>query len=100
MNPEIPTDPDETARWLLGFATVHAKRVDPRVEVTLDGAAGPSYRLGLRLGARTAPPTGSPPIELTYAEVVEGRPRFAWCEALAERVRGQARALLDQRSTA
>jgi len=97
VNPEIPPDPDEIDRWLLGFATTHVKREDPRVEATLEGEAGrpgTRYRLRLRLGGRSAPPAGSPPIELAYVEVVEGRPRFAWCEALAERLRRQARTLL------
>jgi hypothetical protein len=103
VNPEIPADREETGRWLLGFATAHAKRIDPRVEASLEGGEGrpgSSYGLRLRLGARAAPPAGSPAIELTYAEVLEGRPRFAWCEALAERLRGYARSLLGPGPTA
>ena len=48
----------------------------------------------LRLGERVTPAAGSPPIELDFREVAEGRPRFAWCAALGERIRAAARELL------
>jgi hypothetical protein len=96
MNPSIPTDYHETGEWLLNFVRSHAKSESARVEVLLD-AAGPregrSYGVRLSLGARVHPPPGSAPIELEFREVVEGRPRFAWCLALGARVRASAREL-------
>ena len=97
MNPTIAIDYPETGAWLVSLARSHAKRADPRIEVELD-ASGPregrSYGLRLTLGARTAPPPGSPPIELDFREVAEGRARFAWCQALGERVEAVARGLV------
>ena len=97
MNPSIPADYLETAAWLTGFVRSHAKREDSRIEVLLE-ADGPregrSYGLRLALGIQTEPPAGSLPIELEFHEVAEGRPRFAWCAALGERVQTAARSLL------
>jgi hypothetical protein len=96
MNLSIPTNYHETGEWLLSFVRSHAKRESARVEALLE-AAGPreghSYGVRLSLGARVHPPLGSPPIELEFREVVEGRTRFAWCLALAARVRATAREL-------
>jgi len=96
MNPSIPTDYHEAGDWLTNFVRSHAKREDARVEVLQD-ATGPregrSYGVRLSLGARVHPPLGSPPIELEFREVVEGRTRFAWCLALGARVRAVAREL-------
>ena len=96
MNPSIPTDYHEAGDWLANFVRSHAKREDAHVEVLLD-ATGPregrSYGIRLALGARVYPPLGSPPIELDFREVAEGRTRFAWGVALAERVRAAAREL-------
>jgi hypothetical protein len=47
----------------------------------------------LALGSATYPPPGSPPIELDFREVAEGRSRFAWCLALAERIRAATQEL-------
>jgi hypothetical protein len=96
MNPAIPTDYPETGRWLQGFASSHAKREDPRleIEVLADEREGRSYGLRLRLGARRRPAASEPPIELAYAEVAEGRTRFAWCETLAHRLREEGRRLV------
>ena len=96
MNPSIPTSYHEAGDWLLSFVRSHAKRESARVEVLLE-AAGPregrSYGVRLSLGARVHPGLGSPPIELEFREVVEGRPRFAWCLALGARVRAVVREL-------
>ena len=96
MNPSIPTDYREIGDWLASFVRSHAKRESARVEVLLE-AAGPregrSYGVRLVLGACVHPPLGSPPIELDFREVAEGRTRFAWCLALAERVQAAAQAL-------
>jgi hypothetical protein len=102
MNPSIPTDYDETRVWLTGFVRSHAKRESARIEALIDAAGareGRSYGIRLSLGDRTYPPPGAPPIELTFQEVAEGRTRFAWCAALAGRVRAAARELAgDARS--
>ncbi len=98
MNPRIASDYEEVGRWLLGFATSHAKRESSRVEVLIDMAdahAGRSYRLRLVLAGVTLPLAGEPPIELAYAEVVDGRTRFAWCDSLAQRILTDARRLRD-----
>ncbi len=96
MNPRIPSDYLETGAWLESFLRSHAKRENAHVEVRLE-ATGPreghSYGARLALGARVHPPPGVPPIELDFREVAEGRARFAWCLALAERVRAAAREL-------
>jgi hypothetical protein len=97
MNPRIPTDHQEIGDWLAGFVRSHAKLESPRIEVLLDGTGPPEGRLyGVRLSldGKVHPPPGSPPIELEFREVAEGRTRFAWCAALAERIRAAARALL------
>ncbi len=88
---------DEVGRWLWNFATSHAKRESPRVEAvveTPEEREGKSYGLRLRVEERYLPPLDRPPIELTYSEVADGLTRFAWCEALAQRVRGWAGELL------
>lgn len=82
----------DVARWLRNFLRSHAKREDPRVEVVLDagdGREGLSYAARLRLGEQL-----SPPVELDYKEVADNRGGLAWCTALAQRTREQARALL------
>jgi hypothetical protein len=96
MNPHIPSDYQETAAWLENFLRSHAKRENPHVEVRLETTGpreGRSYGVGLTLGTAVYPPPGSPPIELDFREVAEGRARFAWCLALAERIRAAAREL-------
>jgi hypothetical protein len=101
VNPTIPTTYTETGSWLQGFARSHAKRVNPRIEVRLDmdGAReGRSYGIRLALDEQVSPPLGSPPIELDFREVVDGRPRFAWCAALGERIGTAARELVGARS--
>jgi hypothetical protein len=103
MNPRIPVDYREAGEWLKGFVRSHAKREDARIEVELDAGErreGRSYGVRLALGPRVHPPPGSPPIELEFPEVAEGRTRFAWCAALGERVRSAARALRDAESAA
>ena len=100
MNPTIAIDYPETAAWLEGFVRSHAKRQDSRIEpiVEADGPReGRSYGVRLTLGTRTEPPLGSPPIELEFREVAEGRTRFAWCATLGERVGTVARSLLSTR---
>jgi hypothetical protein len=97
VNPNLPTDYDETGSWLEGFVRSHAKRGDPRIEVVLDTAEpreGRSYGVRLTLVGRVAPPPGSPPLEFEYREVADGRPRFAWCAALGEHVQALARELV------
>jgi hypothetical protein len=76
----------EVARWLENFATSHAKRQDLRAEAVLDTEApreGRSYGLRVRLGERL-----SSEIELQFADVAANRGSLAWCQALADRVRG------------
>ena len=88
---------EEVARWLWNFATSHAKRESPRVEAvveTPEEREGKSYGLRLRVDERYLPPLDRPPIEFAYAEVADGLTKFAWCEALAQRIRGWARELL------
>jgi hypothetical protein len=96
MNPRIPSDYQETGAWLENFVRSHAKRENARIEVRLE-ASGPregrSYGVRFTLGTAVYPPPGSPPIELDFREVAEGRARFAWCLALAERIRAAAREL-------
>jgi hypothetical protein len=96
MNPRIPADYQETGAWLESFLRSHAKRENAHAEVRLETTGpreGRSYGARLVLGPRVYPPPGTPPIELDFGEVAEGRPRFAWCLALAERVRAAAREL-------
>jgi hypothetical protein len=102
VNPRIPTDYREAGKWLRGFAGAHAKRESPRIEaiVEMDEAReGRSFGLHLALAGVTRPPTGEPAIELDYAEVADERARFAWCEAFAQRVRAEARALVAEVET-
>lgn len=98
MNPKIPGDYHETARWLGGFVRSHAKRESSRIEVVVDDTGpreGHSFGTRLILGGRLEPPAGEPPIELAFDEVAEGRSQLAWCAALAARIRGRARHLAD-----
>ena len=79
MNPRIPTDYHETAAWLTGFVRSHAKRENARIETLVDATGsreGRSYGIGLSLDGQTLPPPGSPPIELDFREVAEGRTSF------------------------
>jgi hypothetical protein len=96
MNPRIAADYTETGDWLRGFVRSHAKREDARIEAVIE-AGGPregcSYGVRLLLGARVSPPVASPPLELEFREVAEGRTRFAWNLTLAERIRAAAREL-------
>ncbi len=83
---------DEVKRWLLMFLNSHAKRENPRVEAVLDdddAREGRSYGAWLRFG-----PHGSRLMEFDYPEVAQHRGELAWCAALAERVRREARDLL------
>lgn len=96
MNPRVEASYEELGRWLGNFATSHGKRESPRVEAIVemdDAREGRSYGLRLVLGGLVHPPAASPPIEFAYAEVVEGRTRLAWCEALAGRIRADVRRL-------
>ena len=82
-------DYHEVARWLANFATSHAKREDLRAECALDteGAReGKSYGLRVRVGERL-----SSEIELEFVDVAANRGALAWCQALADRVRGLVR---------
>jgi hypothetical protein len=96
VNPAIKASPEELARWLAGFATSHAKRDGLRIEARVEASDVKRDTLGLRLalGAAQRPAPPLPPIELATADVAAGRTRFDWCQALAERIRGEARALL------
>lgn len=97
MNPRIPAGYAEVGRWLQNFATSHAKREHPRVEAIVeagDEREGRSYGLRLVLDGATRPEAGAAPLDLDYAEVADGRTRFAWCEALAQRLRAEARELV------
>jgi hypothetical protein len=99
MNPAISTSYAEAGRWLENFAASHAKREHPAVVAHVamaDGREGRSYGLWLSFAGVAFPPAGSPPLELEYADVTEGRTRFQWCEALADRLRGAARRLLEE----
>ena len=81
-------DYHEVARWLENFATSHAKRENLHAECALDTAVpreGKSYGLRVRVGERL-----SSEIELAFDEVASRRGSMAWCQALAERVRGLA----------
>ena len=77
------------ARWLWNLAESHAKRENLHAEVLLDRVGpreGKTYGLRVRIGDGL-----SSEIELAYPEVRERRGSLAWCQALAERVRGLAR---------
>ena len=79
-------DYHEVAKWLENFATSHAKRENLRAECVLntDGPrAGTSYGLRVRVADRL-----SSEIELPFADVAAGRGGMAWCQSLADRVRG------------
>ena len=87
----------EVARWLRNFLTSHAKREDPRIEVLLDASderEGRSFGARLVLGDRT-----TAVMELDFHDVATNRGSYAWCAALAQRVRATAReALLTARA--
>ena len=79
-------DYHEVARWLENFATSHAKRENLRAECALDTEVpreGKSYGLRVRVGEHL-----SSEIELAFDEVASRRGSMAWCQALADRVRG------------
>ena len=74
----------EIERWLWNFATSHAKRVDPRIQVIVeagDERQGASYGVRLRLGGRT-----TATVEFDYEELAANRGSLAWCAALADRI--------------
>jgi len=102
VNPKIPASYGEVGCWLHGFAISHAKRESPRIEATVEMEEweGRSYGLRLVLGALALPPRDQPPLEFSYEEVRDGRTRFAWCEALARRLREEAHRLLDEETRA
>ena len=82
-------DYHEVARWLENFVTSHAKREDLRAECGLDREGpreGVSYGVRVRIGERL-----SSEMQLAFAEVAQKRGGMAWCQALADRVRGLAR---------
>ncbi len=82
-------DYDEVSRWLWNFLTSHAKREDPRIEVTLDHEGereGVSYAATLALGERI-----TAPMEFQFRDVADNRGSLEWCRALAERTRALAR---------
>ena len=82
-------DYDEVARWLGNFAESHAKRENLHAEVLLDREGpreGEAYGLRVRMDGRL-----SPALELAYQEVRDRRGSLAWCQALAERIRGLVR---------
>ena len=79
-------DYHEVARWLENFATSHAKREDLRAECVLDTDGpreGTSYGLSVRVADRF-----SSEIEILFTDVAAGRGGMAWCQSLADRVRG------------
>jgi hypothetical protein len=79
-------DYHEVTRWLENFATSHAKREDLRAECALDTEGpreGTSYGLRVRVGDRL-----SSEIALGFDDVAAGRGSMAWCQSLADRVRG------------
>jgi len=91
----------EVARWLQNAVASHAKRESPRLEASVEvsGAReGISYGVRVRLGDQYLPPLDQPPVELAYLEVAAGKGSLPWCQALAERVRGWGRKLLDTES--
>ena len=82
-------DYDEVARWLWNFLTSHAKREDPRIEVTVDHGGdreATSYAASLALGDRV-----TTPMEFIYRDVAENRGNLDWCRSLADRTRALAR---------
>src|SRR5215475_785437 len=83
----------EVGRWLANFLTSHAKRENPRAEVTVDAGderEGRSYGVRFRAGRRLGPV-----IELDYRDVGDHRENLAWCRALADRARHQVRELVS-----
>ena len=79
-------DYHEVARWLENFGTSHAKRENLRAECALDTEGvreGTSFGLSVRVGERR-----SSEIDLAFGDVAAGRGSMAWCQALADRVRG------------
>ncbi len=79
-------DYHEVARWLENFATSHAKREDLRAECVLDTNGpreGASYGLRVRVADRL-----SSEIDLPFADAAANRGGLAWCQSLADRVRG------------
>src|SRR5262245_66430527 len=89
---------EDVERWLRMFLNSHAKREDPRIEAALDDdeeRRGRSYGAWLRLGQHS-----TTSIEFDYHEVAQHRGELAWCAALAQRVRQQARQLLAGSTTA
>jgi hypothetical protein len=89
---------EDVERWLKMFLNSHAKRDDPRIEAVLDDDEerhGRSYGAWLQLG-----PHSTALMEFDYQEVAQHRGELAWCAALAERIRRQARQLLAGSTTA
>lgn len=89
---------EEVGRWLLGFVNSHAKRESPRVEGIVEAGeerAGKTFGVRLRLGEEHEPPLAEPVIKLSFEEVASGKGSLAWCQALAQRVSGWARRLLE-----
>ena len=85
-------DYHEVARWLENFVNSHAKREDPRAEAVLDTEGpheGTSYGVRVRLGERW-----SSEIEQLFADVASNRGSLAWCQQLADRVRGLVREII------
>ncbi len=92
----------EVERWLRLFATSHAKRVSPRIEVFLETEGdriGKGYGLRLIVGPLYQPPLGSLPLELTFQEISARRLTFAWCDRLAREIRRQATLLMEREAT-
>lgn len=84
-------DYHEVARWLENFVNSHGKRENPRAECVLDAGGereGVSYGVRVRLDEHL-----SPGIDLPFADVARNRGSLAWCQQLADRVRGRAREL-------
>src|SRR5512141_3200480 len=81
-------DYHEVARWLEHFATSHAKREDLRAECVLD-TDGPRERASYGLRVRVADRLSSE-IEVPFADAAVNRGGMAWCQSLADRVRGLA----------
>jgi hypothetical protein len=82
---------DEVERWVRMFVNSHAKREHARIEALVDAddeREGTSYGVRLSFDGRT-----TDVIELDYKDVADHRGALAWCAALAERIREQARAL-------
>lgn len=87
-------DYDEVARWLRNFGASHAKRENLHAEGLLDREGpreGKAYGLRIRIGELL-----SSEVELTYPEVRDHRGSLAWCQALAERIRGLVRETVAQ----